>query len=682
MSEGEGAPAGQEADEPLHNRIVGIESEKKERLRFWSGMPARKRSLAIASVISIAAIVAAIVITRIYNRPGDFMTTGPQSEERVIVANDRNELPGGVSENIHIVRGKQSYLKGYQADALHEFNEAVQSDVSDSDKGIALTYMGIIHDEQGKYDKAVEFYDRAVRYDSANPIIYRNMSLTYRHMRQFDKAVDAVRKAIRLEPRNVNNRLLAGNILFEQGKYRDARAEYQEVLGIQPENASALYNLSMTLIRDGDQVSAIEYLKKAGDADRIGKVAHMSYSKLGVVFTQMGDYEIAENYLKKAISINPTDPLDRYNLGIVNLKKNDKEAALREFAKAEELGKSDAAMLANLGEAYLSLKEYDKSLDAYRGLLAVNQRDVKILSRVAEILYEKGDLEGSYTYFKRITETQPASEHARIAYINMGNIMDESQRYDEAIQSYQKALAINPKDEDALYNLGLSFNGAGKPELAIEAWKSASSLNPRNPKPLVAIADYYYRNKYYDMASDEYQRILRRWPDLQDAHFNLGAIYYKRNLVDYAQAEFEKVVELNDRNDFGRKALVNLSLLTARKDSKSEAGLEKALSYAQKALMQKPNDPDALFATGVVYYRRQMYDQAIETFYQVVRATRDSRRIADAYNNIGMAYYSKSDYRRALRAFNRGVEEDPANEEIRINRKTAMQAYESELERR
>jgi len=142
------------------------------------------------------------------------------------------------------------------------------------------------------------------------------------------------------------------------------------------------------------------------------------------------------------------------------------------------------------------------------------------------------------------------------------------------------------------------------------------------------------------------------------------------------------VVELNDRNDFGRKALVNLSLLTARKDSKSEAGLEKALSYAQKALMQKPNDPDALFATGVVYYRRQMFDQAIETFYQVVRATRDSRRIADAYNNIGMAYYSKSDYRRALRAFNRGVEEDPANEEIRINRKTAMQAYESELERR
>ncbi len=676
-SDEEAAPKPPAAEGLQRNRIIGISRERHPGNWFSN----RRVPLAIVSFLVIASVAGIILITKFYNRPPGFAPQ-PSPDEKVIYGTDRNELPEGSAENVHLTRGKASYYRGYYADAITEFNEVVESDSSNSDKAVALTFIGIINDEQGRFNQAIEFYERALRYDDRNPIIYRNMSLTYRHLRRFDKAEEAIQRALRIDPRNVNNHILAGNILFEQRKYRDAKASYQEALRIEPSNSSALYNLSMALMKDGDQVSAIEYLKRAADSDRIGKVAHLSYSKLGVMFTQMGDYEVAETYLKKAISVNPTDPIDRYNLGIVNLKKNDKEAALKEFVKAEELGKNDSAMLENLGEAYLSLKEYDKSLGAYNRLLSANQRDSKILSRVAEIYYEKGDLENAYMYFKKITMVQPTSENARVAYLNIGNIMDDAQRYDEAIDSYQKALAINPKDDDALYNLGLSYRNAGRPEKAIESWKSASSLNPQNPRPLLAIADYYYKGGYLDMASDEYQRILRRWPDLQDAHFSLGAIYFRKNLVDYAMGEFAKVVELNERNEMGRKALINLGILTARKAPTSEPALQSALGYVQKALLQKPNDPDALLALGVIYYRKEMHDQAIESFYQVVKATRDSKRLADAYNNMGLAYYKKADYKRALRAFNRGAEEDPSNEEIRINRRTAMQAYESELENR
>jgi TolA-binding protein len=79
--------------------------------------------------------------------------------------------------------------------------------------------------------------------------------------------------------------------------------------------------------------------------------------------------------------------------------------------------------------------------------------------------------------------------------------------------------------------------------------------------------------------------------------------------------------------------------------------------------------------------KKEMYDKATDTFYQVVKGANDSKLVADAYNNIGKCYYKKRQYKKALQAFTRGIDEDPANEELRLNRKSASQAYEAELGR-
>ncbi|MCX7677641.1 MAG: tetratricopeptide repeat protein [Spirochaetes bacterium] len=663
---------------PLHSeepdkkvRISSIEPDASESKNFLKA----KSTFIISAVLVIIVLGGVFFITKLYQRPTGFLQ--PHAEKSLHDA-EKRLLPDVISENIHLRRGKESYFKGYFNDAIAEFKEVIESSASDAEKAVALTYIGIISDEQGKTDEAIEYYRRALRFNGSDPLIYRNLAIAYRRKQDYAAAKDAIERAISLDPQNTGNRVLYGNILFEQRDYAGAKKMYQEALERDPENPSALYNLGIVLLKSGDKVSGMEYLKKAGEADKIGKVAHMSYSKLGVLYSSMMDYNSAEKYLKMAIAVNPTDPIDRYNMGLVYLKKNDKEKALAEFLKAQELTRNDARVLEGLGEAYFTLKEYDKSLEIYHKLSETLNRDARILSRIAEIYYEKGDLGNAYEYYKKITIMEPASENARIAYLNMGNIMDDAGRYEEAIESYKKALLISPKDDAALYNLGIAYRHAGKVELALEVWKKAADLNPENPRPLLAIADFYYEKKYFDLAMDEYQKILRRWPNIQEAHFNLGAVYYHTNQLDYAIGEYKKVLEINDRNDLARKALVNLAILTSKK-SVDEKGMDEALQYAQKALLLKANDPEALFSLGVVYYRREMIDKAIDVMYQVVRASKDAKKIADAYNYIGMGYFKKGSYRKALQAFNRGVEEDPSNEELRVNRKTAADAYERSL---
>ncbi len=638
--------------------------------------------LALISGIAVLAVAAILLLTAYIKKPSLFTPSGAPAGESIYSDTDKKELPEGSVENIHLKRGIESYHKGYFNDALAEFAEVVESDATNEEKAMALTYAGIIYDDRGDFNKAIESYNRALTYDRRNPVIYRNLALAYRHKKDYDRAAEYAEKAVDADSGNIHNRVLRGNIYFEQGRYADAAREYQAALETSPEDPPALYNLAIALLKKGDEVSAIEYLKRAGAADKIGQVAARAYGRLGVLFTERRDYPQAEKFLELAVSIAPRDAVNHYNLGIVYSRRNKNEKALDAFIKAGELGHDDAAMLESLGEAYYSLKDYDRSLETYNRLLSTSKRNARVLSRIAEIYYDKGDLERAYEFYHKITTYEPASENARVAYLNMGNILDDAQRYEESIQAYEKALAISPKDDAALYNLGIAYKHAGRPQLAIESWKKASELNPDNPQPLLALADYYYENNHYDMAMDEYQRILRRWPTIQEGHFSLATIYYKKNLLDYAREEYKRVIEINEKTDLARRAYVNLGILASKMEKPTDDSMQNAVGYVQKALLLKPGDAEALFSLGLLYAKKEMHDRAIDTFYQAIRATNDSKVIAESYNNIGKCYYKKGLYKKALQSFTRGIEEDPVNEEIRMNRKVAMQAYEEELARR
>jgi len=98
------------------------------------------------------------------------------------------------------------------------------------------------------------------------------------------------------------------------------------------------------------------------------------------------------------------------------------------------------------------------------------------------------------------------------AWIKYGNALMDTKRFNEAIDAYQKALAINPKNIDARVDMGTCYRNIGKPDLAVK----------------------------------EYRKALEMDPGHLNAHMNLG-IVLAYDLQDKAQAvkEFEKVMELD-----------------------------------------------------------------------------------------------------------------------------------------
>jgi superkiller protein 3 len=669
-----------EENQPEGMRIFSIEKEAPLKKSFTISIPKKYHPLIAAFVLILFVVLVVAIVTEI-KKPTSFLgqkqTIAQDSNTLLPGLSDLKNAPEDLSQNPHILRGKTYYFKKNYTSAIDEFNEVVASDAPDSDKAIALTYIGMIYDDRGDYQKAIETFVRALKYKPKDSTILKNLALAYRHKKDYPNALSTMEKAIDIDESNPDLLILKGNILFDMGRFPDAVKSYTKALDIAPNNPQALYNTALTFLKTGDELSAVEYFKKAASADPSGNIAKLAYSRLGAFYTGRRDYAMAEKYLAMAIQLDPNEPVNHYNLGIVYMQRQQYEKALAEFKAAESSGVYEEKLLEGLSQAYASLERYDESIAVLERLQPVQNRNVAIIARLAELYYRKGDLDTAFEYYKQITVYEPVSENARVAYANMGNIRDDQHRYDEAISYYKKALSIDPKDSSTLYNLGITYKHAGKPELAVAAFNDAAQYNPDNPKPRLAIADLYYEKGYLDLALDEYIKVVRLWPNLQEAQFTLGMLYYNKGRNDYALEAFNRVIAINGNNEYAKKAYVNIGIILSNaKDEKQQA---QAVQSLQKALLISPNEPEALLAMGTIAYNQHKYDKAIEIFYQVLEASNEDAIVAQAYHNIGRCYYAKREYKKSLQFLTKATELDPTNEEIRLNRKVAMEAYEKEL---
>ncbi len=655
------------------NRILGIESSG------GSGKSSRKLIYTLL-LVTVALLAILVIVKLLYKKPGSFIdTTKSDFINNIISPKEEKKREPSTSQNAQLQKAIDDYVKGYTANAITGFNSVVESDAPLKDKGQALLYLGIISHGKGNYKEALEFFDRGLKYDGGNPLLYLNRAKTFRAMKDFDRAIIDAEKARSMEQSSEASTML-GNIHFEKGNFDRALEYYREILEKDKNNATIMYNMAITLFKKGDRFAALEYLKKAAASAQIGDIAFKANSRLGSEFLGSNMLDQSEHYLRKAIELNPQDPAVRYNLSLLHLKRGKKQEALEELQRAEKLGRDNIQLLEGIGEAYSSLGDYNKSIGVYEKILEGNRQNIAILSRVGELYYKQGRLENALNSFKKITQVEPTGENARVSYLNMGNIFDDLGKFDDAIKAYKSALAIKPLDDQTYYNMGIAYLNAKKPELAITAWKKALELNPNNLKAQLSMGDFYLKKGHRDMAEKTYQDIIQKWKDNEEALFKLGTIYQRENNYRDAENAYRQIIALNKKSDFTKNAYVNLAMILAGQ-SKSEADQDSSINLIKKALLISPGDSDALMALGIVYAKKNIHEKAIETFYQVIKSTRDNAKIGESYNNIGKSYYKLKKYSKAIEAFTRGVEASPTNEEMRMNRKAAVQAYEKELAR-
>ena len=124
----------------------------------------------------------------------------------------------------------ESVAGGDPMKAVLDLRERLEKDPNDLEALVGLANMNF---DIGRFDMAVEHYQRAVAIDPTNPNVITDMGIALRRLSRFDDAVQAFRMASSLDPGHWQSRLNLGIVLMvDKRDDRGALAAFEEYLAL------------------------------------------------------------------------------------------------------------------------------------------------------------------------------------------------------------------------------------------------------------------------------------------------------------------------------------------------------------------------------------------------------------------------------------------------------------------
>ena len=466
--------------------------------------------------------------------------------------------------------------------------------------------------------EAIDNYIDAVKYDPSIPETYYRLASLMWEQGQISvySAIEQCQAAVSISPDNINAHLYAGYFMQISADYESAEKEYKTAISLSGINSGrSRMILSQALLEkiNCSRGTFPDYLKfmyyflsgsvmLAWDRTTIKMfyknmskdMSVFSYSTIGKFMEKFKMYNSAEKLYEKAANKTFNYDLFYDRIGDIAYKNKDIEKTAECYRKVIEenpLNRNVMVKLATILQAYFP-ENTDEAIDCYEKLLEFNIDTAQIYYELGHLYMNKNDKLNSVSAFKLAVENDPENPF----YNNsLGYAYAKAELYDDAIEHYQKAIAINPDPEwtsIVCQALGAIYAGnKGNVEAAISTYQAGIILDPNNYDLYIALGDIYMADYDLDKAIHSYCDAVTLKPDEERGYSKLGVALWEKDYLEEALVAYHKAVELNPENAFSQN---NLGILYL--DGLSDA--MEALEYFETAIELNPNYTLAYFNAG------------------------------------------------------------------------------------
>jgi tetratricopeptide (TPR) repeat protein len=236
-------------------------------------------------------------------------------------------------------RGYGQIIDTYRDDkqfnqAVATAQEAVKAMPKETDMRLVLA--GQLADN-GKADEGIAMAKEQLKGGADDRDIYLAISQIYARLRRWSDAEQALDKASALsnkpEDKKADN-FLRGSYLERQKKYEPAEDMFRKVLANDPRDAGALNYLGYMLADRGVRLEEALQLIKRAVQEEPQNYAYLD--SLGWAYFKLGNYEMAEENLRKAMDRNSKDPTVHDHMGEVYAKTGRLKLAAAQWERALE----------------------------------------------------------------------------------------------------------------------------------------------------------------------------------------------------------------------------------------------------------------------------------------------------------------------------------------------------------
>ena len=184
-----------------------------------------------------------------------------------------------------------------------------------------------------------------------------------------------------------------------------------------------------------------------------------------------------------------------------------------------------------------------------------------------------------------------ASAQTDRQYIREGNKQFRMGDYAKAEVSYRKAVEKNPKNPQAVYNLGNALMAQKKDSAAVQQFEQSAQIETN---PMRKSAAYHnmgvicQTHKMYDEAIEAYKNALRNNPNDNETRYNLVLCKHLKKKQDQKQQQNQQNNDDKNKNDDKKK--------DDQKDQQKDKKDDKQQQQQQKPQMSKDNAEQLLNA--------------------------------------------------------------------------------------
>jgi tetratricopeptide (TPR) repeat protein len=306
---------------------------------------------------------------------------------------DANSLEAGYNEGLLLdVLGRyDEAAKVYQrmVELTSHANGAYTTEEKNN-RAIFLDRLGTIYHEQNKVNEAIDVYQKMIELGSDTEVRgYQNQVDIYRDARQFDKAVEVSRKAVEVNPKNRDLKLMLASELTDVGKTEEGLTMAKSLLANNNDDRQVWLALAQMYTRLRRWKEADEALTKVTSLTTKKEDRLYLYFMKGEVAERQKHIDTAEQYFRQALDLEPDSAMTLNYLGYMLADKGLRlPEALKMIRRAVELEPTNGAYLDSLGWIYFKMGEYELAEVNLRQAVERDQTDPTVHDHLGD-LYEK-----------------------------------------------------------------------------------------------------------------------------------------------------------------------------------------------------------------------------------------------------------------------------------------------------
>jgi Tfp pilus assembly protein PilF/TolB-like protein len=163
------------------------------------------------------------------------------------------------------------------------------------------------------YEEQVKYLKQLLEIDNNEPGWHYLLGLTYRLMKEYDKAIPEYERSMEIckkwgkEYIEGSNHIQLGWCLHKTGQYKKEKKVYKEFEHYLPNNPWLFYNRAILSLAEKDTLEANKQINKLSSAwkEAFSASDGIVSRRLGLLYSEAGMPDRAENYFRKALSMEP-----------------------------------------------------------------------------------------------------------------------------------------------------------------------------------------------------------------------------------------------------------------------------------------------------------------------------------------------------------------------------------------